>query len=103
MAGGVSEPAVRHRAAIRRARTVVAIDTDPTAPIFRDADFGIVGDLHQVLPEFLDELARRAETQGRRRMHTQPPITIIVTTTRIALSESAGGLSCSHDSSSAWR
>jgi len=64
LAGGVSG-SVRHRAAIRRARTVVAIDTDPTAPIFRDADFGIVGDLHQVLPEFLDELARRAETQGR--------------------------------------
>ena len=63
LAGGVSG-SVRHRAAIRRARTVVAIDTDPTAPIFRDADFGIVGDLHQVLPEFLDELARRAETQG---------------------------------------
>lgn len=59
LAGGVSG-SVRHRAAIRRARTVVAIDTDPTAPIFRDADFGVVGDLHQVLPEFLDELARRA-------------------------------------------
>jgi len=59
LAGGVSG-SVRHRAAIRRARTVVAIDTDPSAPIFRDADFGVVGDLHQVLPEFLDELARRA-------------------------------------------
>jgi electron transfer flavoprotein alpha subunit len=58
LAGGVSG-SVRHRAAIRRARTVVAIDEDPSAPIFREADFGIVGDLHQVLPALLDELARR--------------------------------------------
>ena len=58
-AGGVSG-SVRHRAAIRGARTVVAIDSDPDAPILRDADFGIVGDLHRVLPAVLDELARRA-------------------------------------------
>jgi electron transfer flavoprotein alpha subunit len=58
-ASGVSG-SVRHRAAIRRARTVVAIDSDPNAPIFREADFGIVGDLHRVLPAVLDELARRA-------------------------------------------
>jgi electron transfer flavoprotein alpha subunit len=58
LAGGVSG-SVRHRAAIRRARTVVAIDRDPAAPIFRDADFGVVGDLHEVLPALLEELARR--------------------------------------------
>ena len=58
LAGGVSG-SVRHRAAIRRARTVVAIDEDPSAPILREADFGIIGDLHQVLPALLDELARR--------------------------------------------
>lgn len=58
LAGGVSG-SLRHRAAIRRARTVVAIDRDPAAPIFREADFGIVGDLHEVLPALLDELARR--------------------------------------------
>jgi electron transfer flavoprotein alpha subunit len=59
LAGGVSG-SVRHRAAIRRARTVVAIDEDPAAPIFREADFGIVGDLHEVLPALLDEIARRS-------------------------------------------
>jgi electron transfer flavoprotein alpha subunit len=58
-ASGVSG-SVRHRAAIRRARTVVAVDSDPAAPILREADFGIVGDLHRVLPAVLDELARRA-------------------------------------------
>jgi electron transfer flavoprotein alpha subunit len=59
LAGGVSG-SVRHRSAIRGARTVVAIDSDPHAPIFREADFGIVGDLHAVLPALLDELAARA-------------------------------------------
>jgi electron transfer flavoprotein alpha subunit len=59
-AGGVSG-SVRHRSAIRDAGTVVAIDSDPDAPIFRDADFGIVGDLHTILPALLDELARRAQ------------------------------------------
>ncbi|HET9170036.1 MAG TPA: FAD-binding protein [Actinospica sp.] len=60
LAGGVSG-SVRHRSAIRGARTVVAIDSDPDAPILREADFGIVGDLHSILPALLDELARRAE------------------------------------------
>jgi electron transfer flavoprotein alpha subunit len=65
LAGGVSG-SLRHRAAIRRARTVVAIDRDPAAPIFREADFGIVGDLHEVLPALLDELARRPRERGSR-------------------------------------
>jgi electron transfer flavoprotein alpha subunit len=59
LAGGVSG-SVRHCAAIRGARTVVAIDSDPNAPILREADFGIVGDLHRILPALLDELAARA-------------------------------------------
>jgi electron transfer flavoprotein alpha subunit len=59
LAGGVSG-SVRHRSAIRGAQTVVAIDSDPAAPILREADFGIVGDLHQILPALLDELAARA-------------------------------------------
>jgi hypothetical protein len=40
-------------------RTIVAIDTDPAAPIFRIADFGVVGDLRLVLPALLAEIARR--------------------------------------------
>lgn len=67
LAGGVSG-SLRHRAAIRRARTVVAIDRDPAAPIFREADFGIVGDLHEVLPALLEELARRPG-RGERATH----------------------------------
>jgi electron transfer flavoprotein alpha subunit len=64
LAGGVSG-SLRHRAAIRRAHTVVAIDRDPAAPILREADLGIVGDLHEVLPALLGELARRRTRQGR--------------------------------------
>jgi electron transfer flavoprotein alpha subunit len=37
----------------------VAIDRDPAAPIFDIADLGIVGDLHQVVPELLAEIKRR--------------------------------------------
>ncbi|MDI2130916.1 electron transfer flavoprotein subunit alpha/FixB family protein [Yinghuangia seranimata] len=50
---------VHHRAGMQHASTIVAIDKDPSAPIFRIADVGIVGDLHQVLPALLNELARR--------------------------------------------
>jgi electron transfer flavoprotein alpha subunit len=41
-------------------RTVVAIDKDPKAPIFQAADFGVVGDLHSVVPALLDEIGKRS-------------------------------------------
>lgn len=50
---------VRHRAGMQGAGTIVAIDRDPAAPIFRVADLGIVGDLHEVVPELLAEIRRR--------------------------------------------
>jgi electron transfer flavoprotein alpha subunit len=50
---------VRHRAGMQGAGTIVAIDRDPAAPIFRLADLGVVGDLHQVVPELLAEIGRR--------------------------------------------
>lgn len=49
---------VHHRAGMRHASTVVAIDTDKSAPIFRIADVAVVGDLHEVLPALLAELDR---------------------------------------------
>jgi electron transfer flavoprotein alpha subunit len=58
LAMGVSG-SVRHRAGMQGAKTIVAIDRDRHAPIFRLADFGVVGDLHQVVPELLAEIQRR--------------------------------------------
>jgi electron transfer flavoprotein alpha subunit len=43
-------------------KTVVAVNKDPKAPIFALADFGVVGDLHSVLPKLTDEISRRASS-----------------------------------------
>jgi len=50
--------AVHHRGGMQASGTIVAINSDPDAPIFEIADYGVVGDLKQVVPQLTQELRR---------------------------------------------
>jgi len=44
---------------MQTSKTIVAVNKDPEAPIFDLVDYGVVGDLHTVLPQLTDEVKRR--------------------------------------------
>ncbi|NED97383.1 electron transfer flavoprotein subunit alpha/FixB family protein [Phytoactinopolyspora alkaliphila] len=58
IAAGISG-AIQHRAGMQTSKTIVAVDKDPEAPIFSMVDFGVVGDLHAVLPQATEEIGKR--------------------------------------------
>lgn len=58
LAAGISG-AIQHRSGMQTSKTIIAINTDPEAPIFELADLGVVGDLFAVLPQLTKEIERR--------------------------------------------
>lgn len=58
VAAGISG-AIQHRAGMQTSKTIVVVNKDAEAPIFGMADFGVVGDLHTVLPQATAEVEKR--------------------------------------------
>ncbi len=58
VANGISG-AIQHRAGMQTSKTIVAVNKDEEAPIFELVDFGVVGDLHSVLPAATEQIEKR--------------------------------------------
>jgi electron transfer flavoprotein alpha subunit len=51
--------AIQHRAGMQTSKTIIAVNKDPEAPIFELVDYGIVGDLHKVVPQATEQITKR--------------------------------------------
>jgi electron transfer flavoprotein alpha subunit len=63
LACGISG-AIQHIAGCASAKHIIAINTDPGAPILAHADYAVIGDLHQVIPALVEMLQARRASSG---------------------------------------